>query len=290
MSLEQVGEPVRGAFVAANAAEALVDAGIYNVMVGQKAAGFVGQSKPYLEADFAVEDKQIQRAVDALTHFQIQIRNMHQLRLHRPNGRPQFSDRHHIPAAHFHHNGIALSLHLRSVAMPWLTEGGFAAGHGLTTSTEPQLPPPTGGPEPDCQGPTGPWTNLYPIRIQNPVAFTEGALYMLALHMDKDLSNSNYLRHLYEDILLSYRPEYYRTLQPKFEWAWQYINDYRRPGGHDRYAPLLRLREHMIIHGELPSDLPRWDHSGVPGYALVDSGWDYYTTSKLPKVGAPKEV
>lgn len=174
MSLEQVGEPVRGAFVAANTAEALEDAGVYNVMVGQKAAGFVGQSKPYLEADFAVEDKQIQRAVDALTtsKFKFEIctssdcidlmgdrsdisrKSYERDWIYADSYR--FSDRHHIPAAHFHHNGIALSLHLRSVAMPWLTEEGFAAGHGLTTSTDPQLPPPTGGPEPDCQGPTGP--------------------------------------------------------------------------------------------------------------------------------------
>lgn len=300
MSLEQVREPVRGAFVAANAAEAMDDAGVYSILVGQKAAGFVGQSKPYLEADFAVEDKQIQKAVDALSASKFKFKictssDCIDLMGDRSDisrkirdrewvyaDSYRFSDLHHIPAAHFHHNGIVLSLHLRSAVMPWLTEESFAAGHGLTTSNDPRLPPPNGGPEPDSQGPTGPWTNLYPVRIQNPDAFTEGAIYMLALHMDKDLSNSNYLRRIYEDIihrivyraLYPFKPEYYRTLQPKFRWAWQYINNEGRPKGHDRYAALLRLREHMIIHGELPSDLPRWDHSGVPGYKLVDSGWD----------------
>lgn len=299
MSPQQGKEPVRGAFVAAEAAQILDDEGIYNILVGNMATGFVGHSHPYPEADFAVEDKQLQKAVDALTSsnskFQICTKSdcidlkgdrrgiARELFLREGHSDlDRFSRWHHVPAAHFHHKGIALSLHLRSVVMPWLTEWSFTSGQGITNSDDPRLPPPTGSLEPCLNGPTGPWPNLYPIRIQSPDAYVEGAIYMLALYMDKDLSNSNYLRLMYEEIIYRmkyefldpFKPEYYRTLQRKFNWAWLYMNDYGRPQGHDRYALLYRLREDMIIHGELPSDLPRWDHSGVPGYARIDGGWD----------------
>jgi hypothetical protein len=58
------------------------------------------------------------------------------------------------------------------------------------------------------------------------------------------------------------------------------MNDFSRPIGHARYAPLYRLREDMIIHGALPSDLPRWDHSFIPGYSLIDGGWDRSLTRR----------
>lgn len=304
---QQGKEPARGAFVAAEAAEILDEEGIYNILVGNMAANFVGNSEIRLEADFAVEDKQLQKAVDALTasnsKFQIctksdcielkEDRRAIARELFRREGRyggvVRFSELHHVPAAHFHHKGIALSLHLRSAVMPWLTEWSFTSGHGLTTSDDPGLPPPSfSKPEPCGNGPTGPWPNLYPIRIQSPDAFVEGAIYMLALYMDKDLSDSNYMRLMYEAILYRmiyeflapFKREYVRNLQPKFKWAWHYMNDFSRPRGHARYAPLYRLREDMIIHGALPSDLPRWDHSFIPGYPLIDGGWDRSLTRR----------
>lgn len=162
-----------------------------------------------------------------------------------------------VPAAHFHigvkYRGCSTLSFLSHSTSLWWRENFPIKAPGsddpdILLTTDPRLPPYV------QYGCTGPWTDLYPIKILNPSSFTE-AVILLAC---RDYRQPNNLFPTWEGMLDALRgyKEYPATLvkkslRPEFQAFWQeYCSD--KPVDKIYAGPGRRLRDDLIKANRLP--------------------------------------
>ncbi|KAL2843550.1 Aldehyde/histidinol dehydrogenase [Aspergillus pseudodeflectus] len=167
---------------ASRLANVLDDAHIPYFMWGWTALGLMGQDWGFPEIDFVVPDTMIKDAAHALARAGNLICNdpgCPQGRQDRATSRALVIARdrfHMLPEKHFHLvGGNVLLLHRKSNIAWWLPDlqaGPPAADdpHFILSTDEERLPPRA------VDGPSGPWTQYYPVKIMNPGSFTESIM------------------------------------------------------------------------------------------------------------------
>ncbi|KAL2871456.1 uncharacterized protein BJX67DRAFT_377225 [Aspergillus lucknowensis] len=100
-------------------------------------------------------------------------------------------------------------------------------------------------------GPSGPWSELYPVKILNPDSYTESIIWLLCRDMERDES----LLDRWSDVrsALHDNAMFKKRLRPRFRYAWDTLN--MRYNKHC-FCGLAYLRKELIDSGELPQDLP----------------------------------
>jgi hypothetical protein len=96
---------------------------------------------------------------------------------------------------------------------------------------------------------SGPWTELYPIKILNRSSFTEAALWLS--FRDFDHANGLYIQWL--DLLIAAKkhPEGI-TLGPRFQAMWEEFTLPEEQLTRRRWDPVLELMKEMTANNELP--------------------------------------
>ncbi|RDW68881.1 uncharacterized protein DSM5745_08641 [Aspergillus mulundensis] len=172
---------------------------------------------------------------------------------------------HVVGSAHFHapwrDETYTVTLLRKSETLFWLPDIPRGAPHqnmDVMLSTDSTVPN-AGGLVPN--GPTGPWSRRYPMRVLNPVSFTESYIWLECRDYERDDRFmelwANMLHELYDDAIFK------KCLRPRFMPVWEgYVaNRTLEPGRPHPYLPLLDLRDEMIENGELPANLPVADRS-----------------------------
>ncbi|KAL3481740.1 hypothetical protein BJX99DRAFT_253267 [Aspergillus californicus] len=284
-------EPVPGARVAAEVAQLFDEAKIPSILWGWLAISLVGDADGFPEVDFVIPDHYIVQAIITLAKKYPSCADGKCLSWQEDRAaQGEYSNnlryilacnRFHYPAVtHYHAGGeVVLYLMKKSEILFWLPDyeaGPPRANDGhLTVSSCPLLPPAYPA------GPTGPWSELYPIQMLNPNSLTEAVLYLLA----RDLPNPEYFRphtgQVWRDMKFALADckdtpravasqAYRRYLKPECRLTWDYLNG-RKPEGHARNIILFLWRKHLIDTRVLPAKLTEWNYSGFSGWNEVKS-------------------
>ncbi len=123
----------------------------------------------------------------------------------------------------------------------------------LILTTDPTLPPARE------DGPSGPWSELVPVKILNANSFTESLLWLMC----RDIERNDSLFRRWDNMRVIMRdtPRSARRLRPEFQAAWdccQFRGDYADSKVH-MYHELILLRQRLLANGSLPQNLPNID-------------------------------
>ncbi|KAL3480721.1 hypothetical protein BJX99DRAFT_254388 [Aspergillus californicus] len=277
----------RIAEVAARIARVLDAAQIPNILWGWAAVTLVGDSVGIPgEADFVIPDSQIDSAKQAMKdagismctngncckRYGITASFIHGVRL--------IELMHPVPAAHYH-VGVDewdVSLLRKSGILNWLpdyTVGPPATDDpNLMLSNDPKLP--AFYEDVEGEGPSGPWTGVYPMKILNPNALTKATIFLMArdwaeppiMTGKQSESPCEQWEEMSVHLSESHRPRvpgYIRELEPMYQLVWDSL-EFRGSPEYDMYVPLILLRELLIETGQLPSDLRKVDITRLRGW------------------------
>ncbi|KAL2869090.1 uncharacterized protein BJX67DRAFT_379568 [Aspergillus lucknowensis] len=273
--------PRGGGQPAADVARILDNAGIPSILWGWLAIALYGRDKGMSEVDFVIPDEKVEAATNALiAHGFTPCGDAHCSELHcdrlpaddldhwddlpmeerllSPNHVRCIlaEDRFHpVAAVHFHiqsqyaHYHI-LALHRKSYLLWSLPDFGLeppaAEDRNLMLSNTPHmgLDAPNSG--------SGPWENLYPMKVLTPWACAE-ALILVHCRDEGHLQelDSVWRRMLFGLMVRDWQIS--RYIGSSFQEAWGALNG-RRPD-ENAWRIFRRLRDSLIAHGELP-ELP----------------------------------
>ncbi|CAP79007.1 Pc06g00140 [Penicillium rubens Wisconsin 54-1255] len=221
---------------AADVARILDEAQVPNLLWGTMAAWLVGDWRHFNEdIQFLVLDHLIQKASDALFAAGFT-----------PCTDPgcdvvkTVNNDYLIPPVHFHVEALypeheVLRLYPKSSHLWWLPDFGASAPAAddphLMLSNDPRFPPYV------PEGMSGPWTEVYPIKVLNRSSFTEAALWLFC----RDIDHAN----------AKERPEGI-TLPPRFQAMWQEFTIPEEQRTRRRWDPMVDLVNEMRANNELP--------------------------------------
>ncbi|OQE72401.1 hypothetical protein PENNAL_c0097G00240 [Penicillium nalgiovense] len=180
-----------------------------------------------------------------------------------------------IPPVHFHVQALypehdVLRLYPKSGQL-WSLPDSFDFGTSPPAADDPHLMLSNDSRLPPYipEGMSGPWTELYPIKILNRSSFTEAVLWLCF----RDLDHANGLDTQWVDMLGSARkhPEGI-TLSPKFQAMWEEFTLPEAQLTRRRWEPVLELMKEMRSNNELPPP-PRINWFGTVEGAERAGGW-----------------
>lgn len=268
-----------GAQVASEAGEILDMAGIFYVLFGWLQVALIAEDHGFGEADLVVRTRDLTKAIETLIEAgfrQCQDPNCLELQVAR---RPLtdtgdgvcfwrevfaadvLNCHHAVANAHFHlesqyESCTVLSLYTTSdLFLDYLESGELPANDTLWFSNDPRLPP-YKDPSlilyedprlPPCEqkGPSGPWTDLYPVRIMSPVAFSEALIILVCQSFGHiDFVDAAWI-NMWERVVFKKQP---RTLSPRFQPIWDIFN--ADEPDCNPYDVLRALRADMIANNE----------------------------------------
>ncbi|OJJ30458.1 hypothetical protein ASPWEDRAFT_32634 [Aspergillus wentii DTO 134E9] len=218
--------------LAAETAEVLDEAKIPYVLWGYLAVAFAGENLPTKEIELVIPDEHLQAATETLAQAGYHV--------------------------HFHTDGMddffgLLSLFKKSTTLWWLPE----FPQGLAPADDPHFMLSTDRRLPSriYRGPSGPWTELYPIKIMNPDILTEAVILLLLRDLDKpnglDLGWRFLLTRLMDTLDRSHAgAEVPKTLRPRFRPFWESYNRRVQNGNRNIWEPLRVLHREMVANGE----------------------------------------
>lgn len=256
-----------GAQAASDAGEVLDMAGIFYVMFGWPVVALNAKDQGFGEADFVVRKRDLSRAIETLVEAgfkQCQDPSCIELQANRcplrdtGDGPCNLSEiaaadvlnsYHAVADAHFHlgfqyESCTVLSLYTTSDLLYWLEDpesGELPGDDTFWFSNDPRLPPY------EERGPSGPWTELYPVRILSPVAFSEALIILMC----QNYGHIDFVDHawitMWECVVFKPQP---RTLSPRFQPIWDIFN--AEEPDRNPYDVLRVLRDEMIAKNEFP--------------------------------------
>ncbi|KAL2826315.1 hypothetical protein BDW59DRAFT_161154 [Aspergillus cavernicola] len=275
-----------GAGLAVDVARILDEAGIPNVLWGWMAIALVGKDIGMREVDFVVPDEKVESATNVLAAagftvcmapncFELCEDRLPENHLDHWEGLPpeqRFMSwshvnsvvakdrRHPVAAAHFHVNtqypsSEILAVHRKSYILwkfPPLTLDLPANDRNLMLSTDNRLTTRNGG--------TGPWIDLYPIKILTPCACAEALIYLRS----RDYAHIKKLWRVWRSMLIvlsANDAEIRHQIQPSFRVVWESLNC-RGPEEQNMWIPFNLLRDRLIAEREL-GELPPLDFEDV---------------------------
>ncbi|KAJ5589737.1 hypothetical protein N7450_003709 [Penicillium hetheringtonii] len=262
--------------IAGEIARVLDDVGIPNILWGYAALGLVGQVKASSEIDFVIPDELLEKAADTLVARGFELCTARKCPANDERKRARALAAVHFDATPENDTMGPIQFFPKSHILWWLKE--IPAGHPspndetLILTNDPGLPKRpqvrtatspihrnlyTGYEE--FVGPSGSWTETYPIKILNPSSFTEALLLLYC----RDYHNSND----HDALQLGY-DEYWKrlilpmgevkenenaivkkNLQPEFRDAWENFNMPAQPYGweylHDDLRDTLRKADKL---------------------------------------------
>ncbi|KAJ5940561.1 hypothetical protein N7516_000729 [Penicillium verrucosum] len=237
---------------AADVARILDEAQVPNLLWGTMAAWLIGDWRPYNEdIQFLVLDHLIQTASDALSAAGIApctdpecavVRTVHNDWL--------------VPPVHFHVKALypehdVLRLYSKSTYLWWLPDFGTSAPAAddphLILSNDSRHPPYV------FNGMSGPWTEVYPVKVLTRSSFTEAALWLL--FRDFEHANGLYFQWLDLIIVAKTHPEGI-TLPPRFQAMWTEFTIPEEQRTRRRWEPVVELMEEMRANNEVPPPPP----------------------------------
>jgi hypothetical protein len=234
---------------ASRLANVLDDAHIPYFMWGWTALGLMGQDWGFPEIDFVVPDTMIKDAAHALARAGNLICNdpgCPQGRQDRATSRALVIARdrfHMLPEKHFHLvGGNVLLLHRKSNIAWWLPDlqaGPPAADdpHFILSTDEERLPPRA------VDGPSGPWTQYYPVKIMIPGSFTESIMMCGC----RDYNHPTGFDSLWRFMLLYLLEEHSceKPVRSEFRTLWNHYNQEVEEAFRD-------LRDRLAAENRLP--------------------------------------
>ncbi|KAL3478050.1 hypothetical protein BJX99DRAFT_256817 [Aspergillus californicus] len=286
--MSEPSEPRSGALPAADVAKVLDQAQVPNLLFGFWAVGLHGSDRAYPEIDFVIPDAKLQLSIDTLITAGLDICTKtdctelrvdrcplaHQLAVGRSRGPVHISayrpilcrNRYHaIADAHFHLESrytyyTVLSLYKQSEILWWLGDITLdPVGSDDATfmySDDPRLPPR------GVKGPTGPWTDLHPVKVLKQSLLAEAlVLLMCRNYGDVQWVNESWKMMWFTLLELNLEPygtdypENIRALRRHIKAEFLPVVDgfLRRPGeGENIYRPLRQFRDKLLERNELP--------------------------------------
>ncbi|KAL2825739.1 hypothetical protein BDW59DRAFT_161414 [Aspergillus cavernicola] len=251
--------------LAANVARVLDGAQVPNLLWGWAALGFVQPEQEFPDLEFVIPDGVIPVACHALKKAGYTICEDKECGEFMEDREDEFASLrgiephiyyHHVAEAHFHPKSTYLTISLlrQSKSLPWL-EDMTRSSHYLMISHDPTVP---GLLEYFSRGRRSLYPDQHPIKMLTPAAFTESIIRMLCwdiqvkpLLMFRWLGMFNAVKH---------QRIFTASLRPNFQAAW---NMYVKRTGNDRIFGFLRIREQLIVTGELPELLRCVDVSNI---------------------------
>ncbi|KAL4902552.1 hypothetical protein BDW74DRAFT_158016 [Aspergillus multicolor] len=122
----------------------------------------------------------------------------------------------------------------------------------------------------------GAWRNLYPIQISNPSSYREAVLWFLALHVGDYINNFFDTRYCHWVFVMKYLcddddsvPEYGYTLSPRFQQAWDWLNQRRDDLDWKETLPLMLLRSQDDQEGRAARRSTRNRHESMQGRRAI---------------------